>query len=55
MDYRVIDADAHVNSPPDLYTSRVPSKYRGRAPKLVSMDGFDGWSVDGGPRCRSRS
>jgi len=49
MEYRVIDADAHVNSPPDLYASRVPSKYRDRAPKLVSMDGFDGWSVDGGP------
>ncbi len=45
MEYRIIDADAHVNSPPDLYLSRVPAKYKDRAPRLVEMDGYDAWVV----------
>jgi predicted TIM-barrel fold metal-dependent hydrolase len=48
MDYRVIDADSHLNSPPDLYTSRVPVKFKDRAPHLVHQDGHDAWVVDGG-------
>jgi predicted TIM-barrel fold metal-dependent hydrolase len=48
MEYRVIDADSHLNSPPDLYTSRVPAKYKERAPRLVPGDGHDAWVVDGG-------
>src|SRR5215472_1638219 len=48
MDYRVIDADSHLNSPPDLYVSRVPAKYKERAPRLVSADGHDAWVIDGG-------
>jgi len=48
MDYRVIDADSHLSSPPDVYTSRVPAKYKDRAPRLVRMDGHDAWVVDGG-------
>jgi predicted TIM-barrel fold metal-dependent hydrolase len=48
MEYRVIDADSHLNSPPDLYVSRVPAKYKDRAPKLVHSDGHDAWIVDGG-------
>ena len=47
MKYNIIDADSHVNSPPDLYQSRVPKAYRDRAPKLVAMDGHDAWVVDG--------
>ena len=30
--YRLIDADTHVNEPPDLWTSRVAAKYRDRVP-----------------------
>src|SRR5262245_15219121 len=48
MEYRVIDADSHVNSPPDLYTSRVAVKYKDRAPQLVDKGGHDAWVVDGG-------
>jgi uncharacterized protein len=48
MEYRVIDADSHLNSPPDLYTSRVPAKYKDRAPRLVHAEGHDQWVVDGG-------
>jgi predicted TIM-barrel fold metal-dependent hydrolase len=51
MEYRVIDADSHLNSPPDLYSARVPDKYKSRAPRLVPMEGHDAWVVDdGAPR-----
>ena len=46
MDYRIIDADSHVNSTPDLYLSRVPASYRERAPRVVEMQGYDAWVVD---------
>jgi len=49
MEYRIIDADAHVNSPRDLYASRVPQRFRERAPRIVSLDDWDAWQVDGGP------
>jgi predicted TIM-barrel fold metal-dependent hydrolase len=47
MKYRVIDADSHLNSPPDLYRSRVPQAFKDRAPRVVSMDGHDAWVIDG--------
>jgi hypothetical protein len=28
--YQLIDADSHINEPPDLWTSRVPAKFRDR-------------------------
>jgi predicted TIM-barrel fold metal-dependent hydrolase len=45
----VIDADAHVTEPSDVWTSRVPAKYRDVAPKLVrdSKSGRDTWHVGG--------
>ncbi len=46
---KVIDADSHINSPPDLWQKRVPAQYRDRAPKLVDMGGFDGWTAEGRP------
>jgi predicted TIM-barrel fold metal-dependent hydrolase len=46
MNYRIIDADSHVNSTPDLYLTRVPSKYKDRAPRVVEMQGYDAWVVD---------
>ena len=46
----VIDADAHVNEPPDLWQTRVPHHLRDRAPKLVHADFGDVWSFDGGKR-----
>jgi len=45
----VIDADSHINSPPDLWQKRVAAKYRDRAPKMVDMGGYDGWSIEGRP------
>jgi hypothetical protein len=50
IDYPIIDADAHVNEPPDLWQSRVPSHLRDRAPRVVRADGGDVWSFDNGKR-----
>jgi predicted TIM-barrel fold metal-dependent hydrolase len=33
-DLRVIDTDTHVSEPPDLWTSRVPAKYRDSVPHV---------------------
>ena len=52
IDYPIIDADAHVNEPPDLWQERVPSKYRDRAPKVLKTDAGDMWSFDDGKRVR---
>ncbi len=52
IDYPIIDADAHVNEPPDLWQTRVPSKLRERAPKVIHQDDGDWWSFDDGKRMR---
>jgi predicted TIM-barrel fold metal-dependent hydrolase len=53
IDYPIIDADAHVNEPPDLWQKRVPARLRERAPKVVrGADGSDVWSFDDGKRLR---
>jgi predicted TIM-barrel fold metal-dependent hydrolase len=48
LDYPVLDADAHVNEPPDLWQSSVPEKWRERAPRCVRTDAGDVWEFDGG-------
>jgi predicted TIM-barrel fold metal-dependent hydrolase len=45
--YRLISADSHVNEPPDLWTSRVPSQYADRAPRMESFDQGDAWVLEG--------
>jgi uncharacterized protein len=52
IDYPILDADAHVNEPPDLWQSRVPARLRGRAPKVIRTDNGDVWSFDDGKRLR---
>jgi predicted TIM-barrel fold metal-dependent hydrolase len=44
----IVDADAHVNEPPDLWQERVPDRWRDRAPMLVHDTDGDRWSFDGG-------
>jgi predicted TIM-barrel fold metal-dependent hydrolase len=34
--YRIIDADAHMSEPFDLWTSRIDRKFRDRAPRMVN-------------------
>ena len=48
IDYPIIDADAHVNEPPDLWQERVPARWRDRAPKLERTEAGEIWSFDGG-------
>ena len=45
--YRLISADSHVNEPPDLWTARVPSALRDRAPRMERFDEGDGWVIEG--------
>jgi predicted TIM-barrel fold metal-dependent hydrolase len=52
IDYPILDGDAHVNEPPDLWQSRVPSRLRDRAPKVLRTDDGDVWSFDDGKRLR---
>jgi predicted TIM-barrel fold metal-dependent hydrolase len=52
IDYPIIDADAHVNEPPELWQDRVPRSLRERAPKVIHRDDGDWWSFDDGKRLR---
>jgi uncharacterized protein len=52
IDYPVVDADAHVNEPPETWQDRVPAKWRDRAPKVLHRDDGDWWSFDDGARLR---
>jgi predicted TIM-barrel fold metal-dependent hydrolase len=52
IDYPIIDADAHVNEPPDTWQDRVPARLRDRAPKVVHGDRGDVWSFDDGKSMR---
>jgi uncharacterized protein len=45
--YRLIDADAHINEPPDLWTSRVPAPLRDRSPRIERFDRGDAWVMEG--------
>jgi len=41
-----------VNEPPDLWQTRVPAKWKPRAPKVLRTDRGDVWSFDEGKRLR---
>ncbi len=46
----IIDADAHLTEPPDVWTARVPARYLDRVPHVVRQpDGKDSWVLDGTP------
>jgi predicted TIM-barrel fold metal-dependent hydrolase len=44
---RFISSDSHVFEPPDLWTARLPSVFRDRAPRIVREAGSDWWVVEG--------
>jgi len=52
IDYPIIDADAHVYEPPDVWQARVPSALRARAPQLVQTADGECWSFNDGERLR---
>src|SRR3954447_26696554 len=47
--YSLISGDSHVNEPPDLFTARVPAKYRDRAPHMERFEQGDAWIIEGAP------
>src|SRR5579862_597142 len=46
-DILVVDADTHLTEPWDLWTSRAPSSYADRVPRVAKVDGKDTWVFDG--------
>jgi predicted TIM-barrel fold metal-dependent hydrolase len=46
-DYRLISADSHINEPPDLWTTRLPEKFRDRAPRIESFPQGDAYVMEG--------
>ena len=48
IDYPIIDSDAHVQEPPDLWQSRAPAKLRERAPRVRHSKKGDVWMFDEG-------
>lgn len=50
LDYKLVSCDDHMDMdawPPTLFTDRLPSKYRGRAPKVVETPDGSFWQVEG--------
>ncbi len=48
--YRFISADGHFESPPEMWTHRVPAEYRDRAPRRIKLaDGRDAVVNEGQP------
>ena len=45
--YHLISADSHINEPADLWTSRVPAKFRDRAPRVERFEEGDAWVIEG--------
>ena len=43
--HRVIDIDTHVTEPPDVFTSRIASKWKADVPQIRSVEGRDLWFV----------
>ncbi len=52
IDYPIIDSDAHVNEPPELWQERVASRLKTRAPKVMHTENGDVWSFDNGKKLR---
>ncbi len=44
---KIIDVDAHITEPVDLWTSRAPAAYVDRVPKVVETPNGLYWTVDG--------
>jgi predicted TIM-barrel fold metal-dependent hydrolase len=45
--YRLVDADTHVNEPPDLWLSRFARKYADRVPHIEHLHEGDAWVMEG--------
>ncbi len=47
LPFKLVSADSHIAEPPDLFTKRMDRKYRDRAPRIVSKEKGDYFSIDG--------
>jgi predicted TIM-barrel fold metal-dependent hydrolase len=47
--FRVVDTDTHITEPPDVWTSRVASKWGDLVPHVKRVEGRDLWIVGGEP------
>jgi uncharacterized protein len=43
---KIIDCDAHLTEPADLWTSRAPASMRGRVPVQKTIDGITAWYLN---------
>jgi len=43
--YRVVDIDTHVTEPPDVFTSRVASRWKDQVPHIQHQGGRDLWMI----------
>jgi uncharacterized protein len=43
----LVDSDSHINEPPDLWTSRLPAKFKDRAPRMEHFEQGDAWVLEG--------
>ena len=48
IDYPILDSDAHVQEPPDLWLARAPAKLKDRVPRVKHTDRGDFWLFDEG-------
>jgi predicted TIM-barrel fold metal-dependent hydrolase len=46
-EYQLISSDSHVYEPQDLWTARIESKFKDRAPGIIRQDDGDWWYCDG--------
>ena len=47
-DMIMISVDDHVCEPADMWDNHVPAKWKDRAPKLITQNGADLWTFEGG-------
>ena len=45
----LVSGDSHINEPPDLWQSRVPAKFKDRAPRMERLEKGDAWIMEGSP------
>ena len=45
-DTKIYSADDHLIEPADMWTDRVPAKYRDRAPRIIEIDGREAWTFE---------
>jgi predicted TIM-barrel fold metal-dependent hydrolase len=48
IDYPIVDCDAHVNEPPELWQERVPARLKQRAPRVERVEDGEIWVFDEG-------